>query len=174
MTAEIWKDVPGYEGRYQVSNQGRVKSLPFLQRYLLRTGAPALRRTNERILSAQPINSGYLIVHLHLNNKREARLVHRLVAEAFLQKQGDEVNHKNGNKADNTSKNLEWCARSENHDHAVDLGLNTQAMKVRLIGGGCYPSISRAARQNHTSIGAIVRSARQKTCTATGQRWEFI
>ena len=146
MTDEIWKDVPGFEGRYQVSNLGRVKSLSFMQRYLLRNGAEAYRRTAERIVSQQKINSGYLIVHLHLDNARKAVTVHRLVAEAFLPAPaGETVNHIDGVKTNNVASNLEWSSYTDNHLHAVDLQLNTQAIPVvSPFTGRRYPSISQA------------------------------
>lgn len=173
MSLEQWKDIPGFEGRYQISDQGRVKSLPFMQRYVLRNGNPAMRKTKERILATQLINSGYRIVHLHLDNSRKALLVHRLVAEAFYDGVDTDVNHKNGCKTENNRDNLEWCTRSHNHDHAVDLGLNKQAIKVRLIGGESYPSIARAARLNKTSIGTITRSAARRVPTLGGEQWEY-
>lgn len=123
---EQWRDIPGFEGRYQVSDLGRVKSLPFMQRYLLRNGQEAYRRTRERCLATQVQNSGYTIVHLHLNNVRKAHTVHTLVALAFLPERPTpkhEVNHKNGVKGDCTVQNLEWVTRSENHRHAFATGL---------------------------------------------------
>lgn len=153
---EVWKDVPGYEGRYQVSDQGRVKSLPFKQRYLLRTGAEAYRQTPERILAQQKINSGYLIAHLHLDNKRKAFTVHRLVAAAFIAGSGETVNHINGVKTDNRAVNLEWASYTENHLHAVALGLNPNAVPVaHPTTGQRFPSINQAARAaqvNHRTV----------------------
>lgn len=142
---EQWKDIPGYEGRYQVSDLGRVKSLPFEQRYLLRNGREAFRKTPERILAQQLINSGYALVHLHLDNARTALTVHSLVARAFLPgPAGETVNHKNGLKVDNRVSNLEWATYSENHLHAVDHRLNKQAVPVVAPSGRRFPSISQA------------------------------
>lgn len=159
---EQWKDISGFEGRYQVSDQGRVKSVPFMQRYLLRSGAEAFRQTKERVLSQQKINSGYFIVHLHLNNKRTATTVHSLVAKAFVPGTGETVNHLNGNKTDNRAANLEWASYTENHLHAVQHGLNKQAVKVvHPTTGECFPSISQAARAckiKHTKVAKWVRS----------------
>lgn len=125
---EEWRDVPDYEGRYQVSDQGRVRSLAFEQ-----MGGHGLRRTAERILAQQTINSGYQIVHLHLDNKRSAKTVHRLVAQAFCPGARDDldVNHIDGNKQHNSASNLEWLVRTATHDHAVRLGLNPSAVRVR-------------------------------------------
>jgi CO dehydrogenase/acetyl-CoA synthase alpha subunit len=142
---EIWKDIPGFEGRYQVSDQGRVKSLPFMQRYLLRNGQEAFRRTGARILAQQLINSGYSLAHLHLDNARTALTVHSLVAQAFLPgPPGETVNHKNGVKTDNRASNLEWTTYSENHLHAVATGLRPDAIPVIAPGGRRFPSINQA------------------------------
>ncbi len=128
-----------------------------MQRYLLRTGQEAFRRTKEREIATQPINSGYRIAHLHLDNKRTAHLVHRIVAAAFLgADETRQVNHKNGCKQDNRIENLEWVTDSENKKHAVSLGLNTQAVRVTdPTSGKCYPSISNAAkhaRKSHRTV----------------------
>lgn len=159
---EQWKDISGFESRYQVSNEGRVKSVPFMQRYLLRTGAEAFRQTKERVLAQQTINSGYLIVHLHLNHKRTAATVHSLVAKAFAPGTGETVNHLNGDKTDNRAANLEWASYTENHLHAVQHGLNKQAVKVvHPITGECFPSINQAARAckiKHTKAAKWVRA----------------
>ena len=99
---ENWKDVAGYEGRYQVSNCGRVKNI--------RTG---------RVLRPAKNSRGYLRVLLCKDNEKKNRSVHRLVALAFVpsEREGLEVNHKNGVKTDNRAENLEWVTRSENMVH---------------------------------------------------------
>lgn len=158
---ELWANISGYEGRYQVSDQGRIKALSFAQRYLLRNGRPALRRVREHIIAQQTINSGYKIVHRHLDNKRTAFLVHRLVALAFCEGHfvDADVNHKNGNKADNTRGNLEWVTRTANHNHAVDLRLNRQAQPVFAPDGERFASISRAARTHGKAARRFERAA---------------
>lgn len=140
---ETWKPILGFEDRYEISNLGRVKSLPFMQRYLLRNGHEAFRRTAERVVAQQTINSGYAIVHLHLGGNRYAKLVHRLVAVNFVDgfDVGREVNHKDGNKANNAASNLEWTSRSGNLRHAVATGLNPQALPA-----AGYPSTAQAAK----------------------------
>lgn len=161
-----WADVPGFEGRYQVSDQGIVMSLPFLQRYLLRTGAEAFRRTKAKPIQQLLINSGYYTVNLWLDDVGSRHLVHRLVADAFCHGKfsGADVNHKNGVKTDNSAENLEWATRTENHLHAVREGLNKQAIRVTdPATGATYPSISQAAKGAHKSHRAVaatfVRSA---------------
>lgn len=143
---ENWKDVPGFEGRYQVSDLGRVKSLPFMQRYLLRNGKEAFRLTHEIIRKQKTINSGYKTVSLWLDDVETTVLVHRLVAVAFVPGSGETVNHRNGVKTRNAATNLEWASYSENHRHAVEIGLNTRAVRVAGPGGEVYPSIRYAAR----------------------------
>lgn len=145
---EIWKDIPGYEGRYPVSDLGNVKSLAFKQRYLLRTGVEAWRLTKEQPISHQLTNSGYLLVHLHLNNKRKAHTVHTLVARAFIPNPQalPEVNHRDGCKSNCRAANLEWVTSSANKLHAVEHGLNPWARPVMAPSGVTYPSIAQAAR----------------------------
>lgn len=158
---EVWKDIKGFEGRYQVSNLGRVRSLPFMQRYLLRTGVEAFRQTAEKVLSQQPINSGYNIVHLYLGGVRKAMTVHTLVAAAFIEGSGEVVNHIDGNKQNNAASNLAWCSYRENLLHAVATGLHPQAIKVRHPETGTvYDSISQAAKQARVAHRTAARWAR--------------
>lgn len=115
---EIWKDIKGYEGLYQVSNLGRVKSLDIVDR---------LGRKHKSNIKYQNDNgNGYLIVNLKHNGKQKNHLVHRLVAEAFIENPENkkEVNHIDGDKLNNRVDNLEWVSRSENLKHAFKLGLN--------------------------------------------------
>lgn len=107
MKGEIWKDVKDYEGLYQVSNLGRVKSLNY-------------RRTGkERIL--KPYGNVYLQVKLHKDGNREQPLVHVLVATAFLDNPDNlpEVNHKNENPKNNCVENLEWCSSKYNTNYGT-------------------------------------------------------
>lgn len=149
---EIWKPVARFETLYEVSNLGRVRSLPKLQRYLLRNGKEAFRRVPGKIREFKINNSGYLLVELWSENVGFTTLVHRLVASAFVEGEGDEVNHINGVKVHNAATNLEWTDRSGNLLHAVKLGLNKQAVKVKSpITGFVYDSITQAAQNEHVA-----------------------
>ena len=108
--SEIWKDVLGYEGHYLVSNIGQVKSIKFKK---------------NKILNPSTNNKGYLYISLYKNNTQIRRLVHRIVAEAFLSNPREKltVNHINGIKTDNAVINLEWATYSENNKHAFANGL---------------------------------------------------
>lgn len=101
---EAWKGIPGYEGKYQVSNMGNVRSMSW-------------RNTGEvKNLFLKSHNQGYLQVELANEGKRKTFMVHRLVAMCFVSgyEKGYVVNHINENKADNRAENLEWCTQSHN------------------------------------------------------------
>jgi hypothetical protein len=116
MPEEIWKPISGFEGRYEVSNLGRVRSL---------TDNKGNRRIKVR--SLRMAKNGYLYLNLWVKGKMYVRKPHRLVAEAFLDRpEGAQcVNHINGDKTDNRAENLEWCTYSQNTRHAIETGLIT-------------------------------------------------
>lgn len=114
LEGEIWKDIAGYEGVYQISNYGRVKSLP--RRHI---------STMTRIIKPSMTLSGYLYVSLKNREKIKRFKIHRLVAQAFIPNSENKptINHKDGNKFNNCVDNLEWQTQAENNQHAVDTGL---------------------------------------------------
>ena len=125
---EIWKDIAGYEGLYQVSNLDRVKSLARTVRQRNQY-AWIERQVSEKIMDVQTNRLGYLKIHLYKDGKPKDFTVHQLVARAFLGEPPTpkhQVNHKNGNKADNNVTNLEWSTCSENQTHAYSIGLKNQ------------------------------------------------
>lgn len=114
---EVFKDIPGHEGRYQVSSLGRIKGLP---RMKVSSKKGALVPVPERILKPTSSNKGYLKVDLSLYNKKQKVTIHRLVAQLFLGMPADnsfQVNHIDGNKNNNAVSNLEWCTGSQNMKH---------------------------------------------------------
>lgn len=116
MDKEIWKDIKGYEGLYQVSNLGRVRSLDRTVNY--KDKSKALRKG--RILKTHQYKCGYSRVVLWNENTYKNKSVHRLVAQAFIPNPDNKpfVNHIDGNKGNSCLNNLEWCDQSENMQHA--------------------------------------------------------
>ena len=112
---EIWKDIEGYEGLYQVSNLGKIRS------FIKCNAHPNV----PRIIKAYKHNSGYLRVDLTRDKNTQQYLLHRLVADAFIPKQESKpcINHIDGNKQNNAADNLEWVTYSENQQHAFSTGL---------------------------------------------------
>lgn len=108
MNQEIWKDIAGYEGRYQVSNQGRVRSLP---------GKNDHQKYKGGVLILAKDKCGYMAVNL----SRKSYKVHRLVAAAFINNPSGYpcVNHKDENKTNNHVENLEWCSYRYNNNYGT-------------------------------------------------------
>lgn len=110
---EEWKDIPNYEGIYQVSNKGNVRRLTFANNKV----------TKEKIHSIKPTDNGngYLIVGLKASGKRKNYYVHRLVAAMFCKKDDNcnYVNHKDRNKYNNNAENLEWCTQKQNVQYSA-------------------------------------------------------
>lgn len=126
---EVWKDVVGYEGLYQVSNLGRVKSV---DRTIFRSSTP--QKVKGKIISQGLLNSGYKAVSLWYKKKRKAFTVHRLVANAFLEKVDgkDFIDHINGVRTDNRANNLRWCTRIENSNFPIARSKYIAANKKRV------------------------------------------
>ena len=119
---EIWKDIPGYEGYYQVSNQGVVKALErTYKQFNGLTGNYNYRVYHEKVMFVEEDKDGYLKTRLSKDGKQKKFFVHRLVAMTFIPNQENkpEVNHKDGIKKNNGSENLEWVTTSENQRHAI-------------------------------------------------------
>lgn len=169
---EIWKDIPGFEGLYQVSNLGRVKS--FRQ-------SSKLHKVPEYILNPSLSSNGYYQVTLYKDTKRSKVLVHRLVAEAFVPNKNDfpMVNHIDENRLNNTASNLEWCTVTYNNNYgtvrerASDT-LSTPVMQFTLTGKpiAVYRSTRIASEMLSVSQRGIQRSCRGEGSSG-GYIWKF-
>lgn len=151
---EQWKEIEGFEGRYEVSDEGNVRSLLGIEPKLMKPGMH---------------NSGYLYVILSVGDGTSKNvLVHRLVAEAFVPNPENkpDVNHKDGNKQNPCAYNLEWVTKSENMYHAYSSGIrdknctegavNANRRKVKCVETGQeFRSMADADRFLGCSLGQV-------------------
>ena len=157
----LWRDVPGYNGRYQVSNEG------------------AVRNAKHRLLKAAENAKGYPVVWLSTRGKLKCYRVHRLVASAFLPNpaQLPEVNHINGVKTDNRAENLEWCTTSYNRWHSAYVLRHESGKPKRpvvcLDTGIVYPSGAEAARAVNGNKQNITNCCLGNRLHHKGLRWAY-
>lgn len=162
---ECWKDVPGFDGAYQISNLGRVRSTERVVRH----PCGGDKHIRERILKQCLSATGYPVVTLcKAGEKNKVYKVHRLVANAFLANPSNypTVNHLDGNKCNPSAQNLEWCSPRQNTHHACEV-LGTQgkltrrlAAEIREMHGTGYYSHRKLAAMygiSHTTVGKVVR-----------------
>lgn len=160
-----WKDVDGFDGIYRVNKSGDVYSA-----YINRT----LRWLN--------VGNGYFAVQLYcgkVNGKKKYKLqyIHRLVAMAFIDNPDNfpEVNHKDGNKANNSLDNLEWVTGLQNKRHAIETGLSKKKKKKVIRSDGVvFDSISEAAKSVDGDVSNISKTCRGIWNTAYGYSWSFV
>jgi hypothetical protein len=160
MTKEIWKDIEGYEGIYQVSNLGNVKSF---------------KRGSERMLKPCKDRRGYLIVDLYKNGKHKNNKIHRLVAQAFISNQENkpEINHIDEDKTNNNVDNLEWSTRKENLNHGTRNERASRILSIPIIATNLKTGEStefygshECARQlglHYQNITSVLKSRRKST-----------
>lgn len=157
---EAWKEIPNTNGFYYVSNMGRVKSKA--RPRVMSNGI--VKHYKEFMLRPLEQTAGYLAVNLYPDKGKQCkRLIHILVAEAFIPKyiDGLDVNHKDGNKKNNCVDNLEWCTRKENMQHCSATGLRSDIKKVAAIKDGKIVergNFSRELAEKLKSKGAISAS----------------
>lgn len=181
---EEWRDIQGYEGLYQVSNLGRVKSLA-REMSESHKGTPYTRHYPERILSEGNDGAGYKLCWLSKNGKGKSIRVHRLVALAFIPNPNNlrYVNHRDENKANNNVENLEWCTPvyNANYGTAIERRVNVQIPKqnksvYQLDMDGnvleVFPSVKEASRI--TGVNNISAAARGLLKHSKGYKWMYV
>ena len=165
---EEWKDIPKYNGRYQISNLGRVRSYVHSKWKMMRTTKNG---------------AGYLIVGLTYHGKTKLFLVHRLVAESFVPNPNNYpiVNHKDENKSNPIYSNLEWCTYIYNHNYIYDTNRKreypygrkiyqyTKDMKIIKT----WDSIREASRMLNIHPYCISLCCRNKLSTSGGYIWRY-
>lgn len=164
---ENWKDVPGFEGYYQASTLGNVKTL---SRKIIKSNK-AIKIIEERLIKPFKDKDGYLEVSLWKGNKGKKFKLHRLIGTLFIPNPENKptINHKFGDKKDNKVSSLEWATRSENISHAYETGLlkNPSSKRViHLLTKVTYNSAREAANANgykdHT-LTAMLRGVNKNT-----------
>ena len=172
---EIWRDIKNYEGLYQVSNLGNVKSL----------------RKNI-ILKGGLVGIGYYSVNLCKNKNHKSTKIHKLVAQTFIPNPNNYpcINHKDGNKTNNCVDNLEWCTHSYNNKEAYRIGLkkslkgkNNYYSRTLMIPINQYSldgnfikrwnSISEASKELNLYHSNIIAVCKNKKRTAGGFIWKY-
>lgn len=168
-TIEIWKPVIGYEGSYEVSSKGRVRSV---DRIIHRkNGVKAFCKG--RILKPAPVKGRYLTVVLGRGN---TKTVHSLVAAAFLGRcpERQEVRHGIGGLKDNGVENLCYGTHRQNLFDRYRDGTVSNAKKIQRSDGKIFRSAAEAARMTGVAISGISQAANKLRKTAAGFKWEYI
>ena len=167
---EIWKDIQGYEGLYQVSNLGNVKNK--IQPYL----------KQEKIYKKFSNSNGYLFVGLRKDKKRKFKYIHRLVAEAFIPNPNNlpQINHKDENKQNNCVNNLEWCTNKYNQNYGTK---NQRIPEKNKLSHGIpvycveLDRVFRSAKEAAEFVGrsgtniTVVCRGKERTCA--GYHWRY-
>lgn len=171
--SEVWRPVRGYEGEYEVSDSGRVRSL---SRPIV--GIPGRRAwmSRERVLYQSVDKAGYVRVNLTHDGIRKGKLVHVLVAEAFMDRPNGktEVNHINGIKGDNRICNLEFCTPSENIRHAIQTGLRkAKSTPVYCEDGRRFSGAAEASKVTLIGMSSICKCCKGRIKKAGGLRWSY-
>ena len=168
--AEIWKDIPGYEGLYIASNRGRIMSLP-------------RNTTHGGIIKQSTDKDGYKRVCLCSGKTKKNMFVHRIVASLFLENKNKYpvVNHKDENKSNNCVENLEWCTVRYNTNYRganIKRGLRHRKPVEQYSLDGKFIAIYSGACEAMSAVGAKTHANITSCCTgkrknANGYKWKY-
>lgn len=174
---EVWKPVVGYEGLYEVSSEGRVKSLS----RVVKAPRNTTRLLGERLLTPTTEKEGYKVVGLRVNGKLSQKRVHRLVAEAFLNnpEEKTQVNHINEIKSDNKLSNIEWSTSKENSNHGTRIARIVEKRSIPLIatsiesGEEIHFKSSMEAEREGFSNSHVIACCKGNRKTHKGYVWRY-
>ena len=170
--SEIWKPIKGYEGLYEVSNKGRIKSL---KRYTNSKNefGNIKQNHNEKILKNNTMKTGYVMTTLYKEGKPKSFFIHRLVAEAFINNPNNykEVNHKDENKSNNNVENLEWCTRKYNNVYSRARKICQYDLDGNFIRE--WESCYEASRHTKAYESNIRNCCKGKSKTTGGYIWKY-
>lgn len=180
MEKEIWKDIEGYEGIFQVSNLGRIRSL---DRYV-NTCHGAKRIQKGRILKPTKCKNGYYEAQINHKGKRKIFLLHRLVGKYFLENPDNlpEINHKDEDVSNNCVENLEWCTSKYNANYGTR---NIRMMEgrnfkpvIQLSKNGEFikkwDKMSDACKETGADCSSLIRVCKGKQKTCVGYIWKYL
>lgn len=162
---EIWKDIEGFEGLYQISNLGRVR-----------------RTETEKIIKSHFSRGGYLFMRLYKGRKYHNMLIHRMVAKAFIENPYclPQVNHLDENKANNKAENLEWCSISHNINYGtrnekISQKLGKSVLQTDLYGNvlNSFHSLHEAQRKTGVDYRNIHKCCKHKIKSVGGYKWRY-
>lgn len=183
---EIWRPIKNYEGLYEISNFGRIKSLDREVKFSAYKKSNFNVRSHTAKLKGKMLKCyisqfGYIRIGLYKDSKIKDMAIHRLVAESFIKNINNKpfINHINGIKTDNRKENLEWVTASENMQHALKLGLvdgrkHPSSKPVKRNDGKIFYSISHAAREMNCCASDISKVCRNIVKHMHGFKFEYV
>lgn len=176
MEEEIWKDIEEYEGLYQVSNMGNVKSVNRkVKNSLSKSGYIEIK---SQIMKQKQRKDGYMYIQLSKNGKSKGFFVHRLVAKAFIPNPENKpyIDHINTIRNDNRIENLRWATREENDHNPITLKnrIGKCGIKIKCLNTGeIFISGSEAGRKLGVDVSEIIKCCKGKRKSAKGYRFEY-
>ena len=182
--SELFVDVKGYEGLYQISNLGTVKSL---EHSIIRSNGKK-QTFKERIIKPVLTKDGYYIVSLWKKGKGDRRLVHRLIAEHFIPNPDNKpfIDHINTNRADNRIENLRWCTPKENNNNPITCNNRSHKYNVTAYGfkNGHSKPVVRLANGDEkdvvfpnafsTNVYSVGKCCKGEIKTSGGYKWQYV